>query len=319
MPGSAPLYHERLPVWPKFSFPNTETDGLLPTCRVNDWEHFIDIMKILSKDQAGEEQEMVYRGQRLHHWELSSTLAREYDGGSIPETDREALLRYFKRAMLGRGPELRDVDEDEIWAYGQHHGLFTPLLDWSRSPFIALYFAFAEADDDDKAKNNDKGNNKDNDNDSTRRNGSRVVFFLNMSALSEIMPNLFLEPSLNINARLVHQSGLFTITPAGSDNLVSYIIEELTKHAVVDFDLFEDAPAVEEEMLHLGDEKATHMSQYLCKIHIPNTKTGRDSCLAMLRKMNIHPGSLFPDTFGAVNYAKDWLRQKIARRRPRPR
>lgn len=296
-------YHERLPVWPDFAFPNNEIDGLLPSCRVEDWQKFVESMRAPNHNRTKEE--MVYRGQRGYKWELSSTLSRQYGGGSIPQADRDALLEQFRLAMRGRGPEFKLLDEEEIWAFGQHNGLHTPLLDWSKSPFVSLYFAFAEPDPPEETKqfySLDGGVQ-------TEQNTSRAVFCLDMSRLRLVMPDLFYEPATNENARLVNQAGLFTLTPSGSDNFVSAIIRELTDNDAVDFDGFEDAPTVEGESAFPVDETATRMSQYLCKIHIPNT--GREECLAMLRKMNIHHGSLFPDPFGAANYSNDWLRRKI--------
>ncbi|MBF2755889.1 MAG: FRG domain-containing protein [Gammaproteobacteria bacterium AqS3] len=285
-------YYERLPSWPDFAFPNNKIDGLLPSCRVDDWEHFMECMR--NPRHHGIKQEMIYRGQRRYDWGLSSTLARAYKEGRVKDDDREELLEKFKLAMRGRGPELKSLEENEVWAYGQHNGLHTPLLDWSRSPFVALYFAFVESDDDREEENS-----------------SRAIFCLDMSRLIEVIPNLFYEPVTNENARLVSQAGLFTITPSGQDNFASHVIGKLRENNAIDFDGFEDKPTNKDETNFPEDEMAVHMSQYLCKIHIPNTPEIQEKCLVMLRQMNIHHGSLFPDPLGAATYAKDWLHRKI--------
>ncbi len=292
MPNRKLKYHERLPAWPDFALPNNKEDGLLPSCRVNDWEHFMDCMRHPS--HRGIEREMIYRGQRRYDWGLSSTLSREYEGGSIKSEDRKELLKQFKLAMRGRGPELKFLDENEIWAYGQHNGLLTPLLDWTKSPFVALYFSFVEPDYD-----------------SEEENTSRAIFCLNMSRLKEVMRDLFYEPVANENARLVNQAGLFTITPSGKDNFASYVIEKIRENNVIDLDEFEDKPTNEYEMEYPIDEIAAQISQYICKIHIPNMPSTREEYLVMLRQMNIHHGSLFPDPLGAAIYTKDWLHRKI--------
>lgn len=282
-------YYLSLPVWPEFAAPNNPVDGLLPTCRVLGWDHFVEVMRDPGQNRA--RHEIIYRGQRGYNWPLASTLTRQFSDGRMRDEDRDALLMYFRLAMRGRGPDLTLMEDDDVWAYGQHVGLATPLLDWSKSPFVSLYFAFSEPD----FEKND--------------NHSRAIFCLDMTRLKMALPELFIEPRSNDNARLVSQAGLFTLTPPGSENFESYIINALQENSAIDFDGFEDLPTPENGFEFPANDIARKLAPYICKIHIPNER--RLECLAMLRKMNIHHGSLFPDPFGAAQHCNDWLIRKI--------
>lgn len=286
-----------LPLWPAFSEGHPDIDGLIPTCRVESWEQFMEAMRDPQHNRAASE--WVYRGQRGGDWPLASTLGRKFDGGSIPADKRQQLLSQFELAMRGRGYDLSAFNgedaEIEKWAIGQHHGLLTPLLDWTRSPFIALFFAFNSPDDPEK-------------------NPSRAVYCVNMSALRNALgeQTLFRDPMGHNNSRLVNQAGLFTMVPDDDDNFASYIINTLQEEGVVSAEPVTqtatvESPASEESVVEytVTDNLSDQLKQYIQKIHIPNV--GRMDCLATLRKMNIHNGTLFPDAQGASLYCNDWL------------
>lgn len=140
----------------------------------------------------------------------------------------------------------------------------TPLLDWTASPFVALYFAFEDSP--------------------RSESGKRAVWALSglRKKNEEIMskhtgpdPAPILEvvrPLQDENARLVSQAGLFSRVPSG-DTVESWVRKN-----------------------HPG----VSASAALLKITIPDAD--RVECLQTLTKMNINHLSLFPDIPGAGHY-----------------
>ncbi|OAS20461.1 FRG domain-containing protein [Paenibacillus oryzisoli] len=151
----------------------------------------------------------VWRGQRSASWLLESTITRKFKNHT--EDKGELLKKHlenFKYATRGRRGSNPDTlkDNTDWWALGQHHGLATPLLDWSISPYVAAFFAFAEERDD---------------NDS---NEGRAIFALEKDDVGEKSRQLkgaekiqFIKPFADDNPRLVNQSGLFTYGPLEID------------------------------------------------------------------------------------------------------
>lgn len=226
---------------------------------------------------------LIWRGQRRSDWSLETSLDRLFGklgmlsfGPSELERLSGLHLEAFKYAARGRrGQSPPRLDPNEWWSLGQHYGLATPLLDWSRSPFAAAYFAFDESASDPTSH--------------------RVVYALDQSAVEfkndelqngvslEIgrLPIIeFIEPLSDENPRLVSQGGLFTRSP------ISVPIESWVLRA------FE---GIQQPILR--------------RIEIPDADRG--VCLSSLDRMNINHLSLFPDLSGASRFANLKLELKL--------
>lgn len=92
-----------------------------------------------------------YRGQGNPTWRFTPSLYREGGGARASPARRGELekdfiiehLERFKEFYLLRNPGTVDPQLDIYqWAaIAQHQGLATPLLDWTFSPIIAIFFA----------------------------------------------------------------------------------------------------------------------------------------------------------------------------------
>ena len=59
---------------------------------------------------------------------------------------RHETLESFKNYAIGsHGVDASQLrDHWDWWALGRHHGLLTPFLDWTKSPYVAAFFAFLD-------------------------------------------------------------------------------------------------------------------------------------------------------------------------------
>lgn len=140
---------------------------LVHPCDFNDFvftEHASDLAGV-QRWIAGLPGNWVFRGQRNETWTLENSIRRAstrsaplpgfggqaiYEGSSVfdhlcNETKMLDAFRSRAHHFLSDTP-----GEDEIldWlALMQHHGAPTRLLDWTESPYVALFFAVEEPDD----------------------------------------------------------------------------------------------------------------------------------------------------------------------------
>jgi len=263
--------------------------GILIT-EMDSWGEFVERMKDPSQS-AGT---LIYRGQGNATWKVTSTLdrlekkfpttrnsvGRNPGYFNVPPVQRELQLRRFKEMARGRlTSQIPAMDEDEWWALAQHHGMATPMLDWTYSPFVALYFAF----DEERCP--------------YREPNRRVVFALahhliptgEQSQRKEDRdhPKPF-APSWPGNYRLTNQAGLFLKMPQHVD-LEGYVRRQFRR---------------ETYGARAGGGNL-HPTAILTKCIIRSEGNDRLECLRYLDLMNINRASLFPDLDGAARYVND--------------
>lgn len=85
---------------------------------------------------------LVWRGMGDSRWCPNTSLDRFMAEAGLVDrrATKTALQGAFQLSMHTIGESVA-ADEDEFWATAQHIGLPSPFLDWSSSPWIALYFA----------------------------------------------------------------------------------------------------------------------------------------------------------------------------------
>lgn len=106
---------------------------------LSDWRQVVDVADWLSGPG------WVFRGQEDAEWTLRSSLEREFAGeDALWDIEHQALTRFVRLAPRFLSGHLVPNDDDAAAWLGliQHYGGPTRLLDVSRSPYVALYFAF---------------------------------------------------------------------------------------------------------------------------------------------------------------------------------
>lgn len=261
-----------------------------------------DIVGYLRQLASRADHRLGFRGHTDAGWQLQPAMARYFlslppairrDRHSYRRVQRR-LIAAFEEGLLTNGDLSADAMKNtDTWEYGQHYGLPTPLLDWSYSPYVGLFFATHDP--------------------SPPHTQSRAVWVLDLDLLSlinsqlsslpeqhkELLPKEDLDnryggvevqgsPSW-FNKRLTYQQGFFTRH--------SYFLsfEIWLRNVTTDLKMAWDVPL-------------------LRKVEFTLDESDRSRVLSELNLMNVNSRVLFPDTRGSAEYACDLIRHEQRRR-----
>lgn len=222
----------------------------------------------------------IFRGHANPDWGLSSlwerhiasvgkkSLMRRSQWGAVQDT----ILNDFKDLAYGSpGLHGQDFSEADWWAIGRHYGLMTPLLDWTRSPYVAAFFAFTG--------------------------------FAEMISPGLVTGTFDPKPFLTESARYVTVWALRVgpyLEPASNLEILNPHVDlghrQRAQRGVFSR-LDHDTHLTVEEYLHSVTLSETPLRKYL----IPSDDTAR--ALSELRLMNITFATMFPDLNGAAYQA----------------
>jgi hypothetical protein len=126
-----------------------------PEVIVSSWHQFMELAEHYNVGSAAEPA-YVFRGQPRPEWSLMPTLPREatelgLNAAQALEIERIAIELFKKQAHLWLDSNTWAATTHilEWWTLMQHHQAPTRMLDWTKSPYVAAYFAIEQALDDD--------------------------------------------------------------------------------------------------------------------------------------------------------------------------
>ena len=137
--------------------------------KADSWEDFEQKLKKLRTENGTESSPLLFRGQGNSTWPLTTTLDRytkngmtllsyynlitgsigpevqTFSGVDVPDRQQDVAKSFFDKGLMFAFPrQFPDAPLYGYMAYLRQLGFPSPLLDWSRSTYVAAFFAFRD-------------------------------------------------------------------------------------------------------------------------------------------------------------------------------
>lgn len=114
--------------------------------RCENWKNFELRLDEFFAKRPIDRDRFVFRGHADSSWSLSTTLDRYRleNGIKNREEARLLLLQTFRDQASGLAAVPYELEETTVPLLARHHGLPSTIMDWTRSPYVATFFAFRD-------------------------------------------------------------------------------------------------------------------------------------------------------------------------------
>lgn len=257
----------------------------MQTIRLTRWSQFVEHADALEG--------WAFRGHVRAQWPLVPSLTRRLqqfapDARLWPLRETRAMRVFRRKAHIYLADRSALDDDLRCLALMQHHGAATRLLDFTKSPFVAAFFALESADDD------------------------VAVFALNTPALWHRTPDFDLSLARS------------TIDPRNAGNFDKYFIvnklpivwfgepSEMDSRLVAQSGLFVVPGVLDQPLDAILDHGYGGSENLLTKFVLPLSM--RDEAMRALYRMNVTYATLFPDLDGlarSVSYELEVIWERL--------
>jgi hypothetical protein len=256
-----------------------------------------DVVALLRSIAADRTYRMGFRGHASATWRLEPSFSRFYGSTFGPDVKDQArfrstltkLKKVFEEGIVLNGDVTGDqVQATDIWEYGQHFGLPTPLLDWTYSPYVAAFFAVRDP--------------------CPAQDGRRAIWTLNLDLLNTVnhlMENARERYERSFSKEMMAEQLECIVTqgtPSSFNKRLAYQQGFFTRHGYYrTFETWLNRAASEIK------QNAWNVP-ILRKLEFVLSEKQRSDVLAELDLMNVNSRVPFPGIQGSVDYALERVR-----------